>query len=461
MRLSAAAEIVGGKLTGRDDIFRGVVIDARECQAADLFVALPGRRRDGHEFIAQAAHRGAAAALVSRAPSDTKAACLARVAVPDTTAALAQIGAHWRGRFNIPVAAVTGSCGKTTVSNLIASILNQTGNCLMPRGSFNNHWGVPLTLLRLRAAHTHAVLELGMNRRGEIAALSELVKPAVALINNAAPAHLAGLGNLRGIAAAKAEIMRGLDAAGTAVLNRDDAFYDYWARHAAAHTTLSFGLNATAQTCADIRATDIAVDAAGSSFKLHIRKQCVRVRLPLLGRHNIRNALAASAVTHALGAPPARIAAGLAAAAAIPGRLRRGRGLNRARLLDDSYNANPSSCRAALDALAEFDGRRIAVFGAMAELGARSAELHREVGAHARHAGLDKLIIFGAAKDADLAAYAQGFGAPTPRFHQLADLIAMLSPLLAEDVTVLIKGSRAAGMERVVAALQTDRGERC
>lgn len=451
MRLSLAAEVVGGKLHGADDEFRGVVIDARETKSADLFVALPGSRRDGHDFIKQAQTRGAVAALVSKYSG----AHLAQISVGDTSAGLVKLGGHWRSQFNIPTVAVTGSCGKTSVVNLTAAILKQSGKCLSPHKNFNNHWGVSLTLLRLRAQHNYAVLELGMNQRGEISDLSKLVAADVAVINNVGAAHLAGLGSLQNIAAAKSEILHGLSAGATVVLNKDDEFYDYWKKLCSDHRVIDFGIKQSAK----IRATDIELTTAGSAFKFHINGQSAVVNLNLLGQHNIYNALAASAAANAVGAKFGDIVNGLQGfGGALPGRLQKIRLNNDALLLDDTYNANPSSSKSSLDALACFDGERVAVFGAMAELGEAGVSLHREIGKHAKQIGINKFFIFGDAKSDELAAYKQGFQDAV--WHD--DLNKLIIDLVADaqpNATILIKGSRAAGMERVVAGLMG--GDKC
>ncbi|MGI9309917.1 MAG: UDP-N-acetylmuramoyl-tripeptide--D-alanyl-D-alanine ligase [bacterium] len=477
MQLSEAATITRGVLRGVDARFDRVVIDSRCVRRGDLFVAIRGACRDGHDFIAQADAQGAVGAMVSRAQAadaglaqddfaqtqsaqnqfaQTQSAQTqsARIEVEDTTAALGALGAHWRGRFDLPLIAVTGSNGKTTVVALIAAILNHGGDCLAPRASFNNQWGVPLTLLRLRARHTHAVIEMGMNRAGEIARLSALASPTVALINNVAPAHLAGLDSLQGIADAKAEILGGLARGGVAVLNADDRFYQHWRqRLGETHSALRFGLQRAGALPLDATATGIRSDAQGSEFELIVNGARARVRLALLGRHNVQNAVAAAACAHAAGADLQRIQAGLESFAAIDGRLRAARGLHGALILDDTYNANPDSIKAALEVLATFDGERVAVLGAMAELGAQSDVLHCEVAAHARQLGIERLLCVGAAADRAMASYLRGFGACATRFDDCAQLLRVLAPTLGRSVTVLVKGSRAAAMERVAAPL--------
>lgn len=465
MRLSEAAKVTRGELRGRDCLFTGVAIDSRRCDSGDLFVALRGASRDGHDFIAQAGGNGAVGALTSAA----RRAPVAQIRVADTTAALGRLGAHWRAKFNPLLVAVTGSNGKTTVSALIAAIFNggaERDRCLSPRASFNNHWGVPMTLLRMRAHHTHAVIEMGMNRPGEIAYLSGLAKPDIALINNAAPAHLAGLTDVQGVADAKAEIFSGLGRDGIAVLNADDPFHDHWQRglrRIGVCNTVSFSARGDSQD-ASIAVSADAADAAagvGNRFALNINGQRAQIRLSLPGAHNVANAVAAGAVAFAAGIGIEQIQAGLNAfPGALPGRLAIFRGIHGARIIDDSYNANPASTRAALDVLAGFAGERIAVLGAMAELGARSDEHHRQIGLYARQCGVRRLLVLGPCGDRGLEGYASGFGAAAEQYDQVDHLLARLVPLMESraapeknGLTVLVKGSRAAAMERVVARL--------
>ena len=474
MRLSEAAAVTRGELRGRDCLFTGVAIDSRRCDSGDLFVALRGARQDGHDFIAQAGGNGAVGALTCAARRGQ----VAQIRVADTTAALGRLGAHWRAGFNPLLVAVTGSNGKTTVSALIAAILNGSAErererCLSPRASFNNHWGVPMTLLRMRAHHTYAVIEMGMNRPGEIAYLSGLAKPDIALINNAASAHLAGLTDVQGVADAKAEIFSGLGRDGIAVLNADDPFHDHWQRglrRIGVGNTVSFSARGGAQDASiAVSAAAAAADAAagvGNRFALNIDGQRAEIRLSLPGAHNVANAVAAGAAAFAAGIGIEQIQAGLNAfPGALPGRLALFPGVNGTRIIDDSYNANPASTRAALDVLAGFDGERIAVLGQMAELGARSDEHHRQIGRYAKQCGVRRLLVLGPCGDGGLAGYARGFGAGAEQYDQVDHLLARLAPLMESraaqgknGLTILVKGSRAAAMERVVARLAAKSG---
>jgi len=458
MTLAEAATVMRGRLTGTGTgaaVFTGVGIDSREIRPGDLFVAIDGAR-DGHDFVEAAAGQGAVAALVSRVGDGDSG--IPRIEVADTTAALGALGADWRRRFALPLVAVTGSNGKTTVTALVASILRAAGgDCLAPRASFNNQWGVPLTLLRLRAQHTAAVVEMGMNRAGEIAELTALARPTVALITNVAPAHLGGFKDLRGIAAAKAEIFRGLVAGndgGVAVLNADDEFHEFWcAELRRLGVTRVVRFSAT-DGAADIRAAKLP----DGRIEVEIDGQTVVADWHLPGAHNIANAAAAAAAAHAAGASAAQIIAGLGGfRGALPGRLQSFTGIGGISVIDDSYNANPASMKVALAHLAtagDGAGKRIAVLGQMAELGETSAQLHRQIGEFARGRA-DHLLVLAetAAAAADLDALLSTYGGGE-KFATVDELMARLRPLVDGAATVLIKGSRSADMGRVVAQLK-------
>ncbi len=367
--------------------------------------------------------------------------------VPDTTEALGQIALVNRERFAGPAIAITGSSGKTTVKEMTAAILSRCGPTLATRGNLNNHIGVPLTLLGLAPEHRYAVIEMGASAAGEIASYCRWARPDVALVNNIGAAHLAGFGSLEGTARAKGEIYRGLGEGGVAVVNLDEPFAGGWLDALGETVRISYGVAAER---ADVRARDIRMDEDGCChFVLDLKGETVAVSLPLPGRHNVHNALAAAACALAVGAPMARIGEGLAQVSTVGGRMRVCTGAGGARLIDDSYNANPGSVRAAIDTLARFDGRRVLVLGDMGELGASEAELHREVGEYARQQGIDELWAVGR-----LSAYAcVGFAGAARHFEDRNSLAVALRPLLEPTVTVLVKGSRSAGMEAVVAAL--------
>ncbi len=438
MSLAQAAAIVGARARPAGD-FSGVSTDSRTLRAGELFVALEGPHFDGHDYLPEVAAAGAAGALVRRAhPS------LPCLEVADPLSALGQLAAAWRARFDIPVLAVTGSSGKTTIKELLAAALAGLGPVLATRGNRNNHIGVPLTLLELRGSHRAAVVEMGMSRAGEIAHLTELTRPTLGLIGNAGPAHLEGLGSVAAVARAKGELVERLPPAAVAVLNADDAHCPLWRQLAGARPVVTFGLDHAADVTADHQPL-----ADGTQIELRTPQGQARARLQLLGRHNVQNALAATAAALATGAGLADIAAGLGTVRPVPGRLCPLPAQQGARLIDDSYNANPLSVQAAIAVLAGLPGERALVLGDMGELGADAAALHAQCGAAARAAGIEHLITLG-----PLAAHAAAaFGAGAVACTELAQAIDAAGALLGPDLTVLVKGSRSAGMERVVQAL--------
>jgi UDP-N-acetylmuramoyl-tripeptide--D-alanyl-D-alanine ligase len=408
-----------------------------------LFVAISGDRFDGHDFVADAHSRGAAGALVSRRASSP----LPQIEVRDTRRALGTIAKSWRATFAVPAVAITGSSGKTTVKELVAAILGVSRAICVTQGNLNNDVGVPLTLLRLAEEHDALVVELGANRAGEIDYLADLAQPTVAVITNATAAHLEGFGSIAGVAAAKGELLDHLPRAGTAVLNADDPCRGDWLARAPCEDKITFGFAQSAD-CHVVGEPEYG--AAGSQFAVKLPDGAeVDVWLPLLGRQNVANALAAAAAAQAAGASAEDISDGLAHAAPVGGRLRAVAGKGGATLIDDSYNANPASVRAALDHLAAIGGRRILVLGNMAELGNTTRELHREIGEYAR-GRCDLLFAIG-----DLAGEAAAaFGAASRRIADIDAAHAMLAPLLGDDVTVLIKGSRVMGLDRLVRTLE-------
>jgi UDP-N-acetylmuramoyl-tripeptide--D-alanyl-D-alanine ligase len=443
--LAAVAREVQGRLVGPDQPFGAVTTDTRSLGSGSLFVAIPGDRFDGNDFVEQASDKLAAGALVSRLAASP----LPQIEVRDSRRALGTMARAWRASFGIPVVAVTGSSGKTTVKELIASILGVSRSVCVTEGNLNNDIGVPLTLMRLTDEHDAAVIELGANHAGEIDYLASLAQPTVGVITNAAAAHLEGFGSLRGVCVAKGELLDHLPRAGTAVLNADDEFRGDWVARSRCEFTVTFGF----AVGADCRVLDEPhYLATGSEFRMRLPDgEEADVWLPLLGRQNIANALAAAAAAQAVGTSTEDIVAGLARAAPVRGRLRAVAGRNGATIIDDSYNANPGSVRAALDHLARLSGRRILVLGNMAELGPTAPALHQEIGEYAR-GRCDLLFTIG-----DLASEAAAaFGTAG---HPVADIEAAraaLEPLLASDVTVLIKGSRVMGLDRLVKTLERD-----
>ena len=438
MRLSEAAGVLHGKVIGEDVAFHAVSTDSRTVQAGDLFVALRGERFDGHAYVAECLQRGAAAALVSQQVAGAG----SQLVVADTRVALGLLAAYWRSQFSIPLVAVTGSNGKTTVKEMLAAILRAAAGgdaaVLATQGNLNNDIGLPMTLLKLRGQHRYAVAEMGMNHAGEIAYLTRLGKPDVALVNNALPAHLEGLGSVEGVARAKGEIFQGLGAGGTAIINADDAYAPLWRELAAPHRIQTFGLEQTADVSADYQ-----LNADGSEVTLKTPEGSARLHLPAAGLHNVRNALAATAAALAVGVTLEAVVNGLQQFSGAKGRLQRKSGLQGCTVIDDTYNANPASMRAAIDVLAACPGKRVLVLGDMGELGADAEQLHAEIGQYVRAARLDGLLTLGEMSRA----YA-GERYDTP--EQLADA---LRPQLDNTTTVLVKGSRFMRMERVVALI--------
>lgn len=440
--LSDIATVLHGTLQVEDVTVTSVDTDSRRAQPGQLFIALPGEKFDGHDFLSQVAAQGAVAALVSR-PVDSP---LPTVRVKDTRLALGQLASWWRQQWALPLIAVTGSNGKTTTKEMIAAILQvhsgRADAVLATAGNFNNDIGMPLTLLRLRPTHRHAVIEMGMNHLGEIDYLTRLACPDVAVINNAGTAHIGELGSRENIAKAKGEIFAGLRSDGVAVINADSDFADYWRGLNAARRVVTFGMDANA----DVRGE--MLDAA-SSFKLHYQHQTVPVTLAVPGVHNVMNALAAAATTLAAGVSLADVGLGLQQFAGVNGRLQQKTAANGAVVIDDTYNANPDSMRAALEVLKNTGQNTLFVMGDMGELGADAEDMHAQIGRYAKTCGVNKLYALGKFTQAAV----QAFGQPAQHFATLAALLATLqAEMQAEDV-VLVKGSRFMQMERVVNAL--------
>ncbi|MEE8237032.1 MAG: UDP-N-acetylmuramoyl-tripeptide--D-alanyl-D-alanine ligase [Gammaproteobacteria bacterium] len=443
--LAAVAETLEISLIGEDASFGPISIDSRSLDAGALFVAIEGAHFDGNDFVADAHSRGAAGALVSRRATVP----LPQLEVADTRLAFGQMARAWRENVPLPVVAVTGSNGKTTVKELIASILRCRRNVCVTEGNLNNDIGVPLTLMALDETHEALVVELGANHPGEIDYLSSLVQPTVGVITNAYATHLEGFGSIAGVAAAKGELLDHLPRAGTAVISADDDFCEDWRARSRAVTVLTFGLDARADCTV---AGEIVAEISGSRFTMQLPEgERVDIDLPLAGRHNVLNALAAAAAAHALGTVPEDIINGLNSAHALQGRLNVIPGRRGAAIIDDSYNANPASARAAVDYLAQANGTRVLVLGDMAELGDGAKELHREIGQYAT-GRCDALLTIGPLSR--LAADA--FGSAGRSFEDTASLGKAVEAMLAEDVTILVKGSRVMALEKLVNLLTTD-----
>lgn len=443
LRLSAAAGLVNGVVVSDDVAFTAVGTDSRRLSAGMLFVALVGPHFDGHDFVAAARERGACAALVSRPVADP----LPQLQVADTRLALGRLAAAWRSRFTGPLIALTGSNGKTTLKEMIAAILRRRGPTLATEGNLNNDIGVPLTLLRLSGEHAYAVVEMGANHHDEIAYLTALARPDVAIVNNAGPCHLEGFGDVAGVARGKGEIFQGLGADGVAVINRDDPYADYWASLNPGRRIVDFGLDRTAAVQGQI------LDPVSNRFRLRSTAGTIDVALPLPGRHNVRNALAAAAATLAVGATLDDVRQGLESLRGVGGRMQSLQGRHGGAVIHDAYNANPASLAAALQAVGAEPGRKWLVLGDMRELGPAADELHAGSGRDARAAGFERLYALG--EHSRAAALAFGAGR---HFTSVDALIAELTADLRGDgdspPVVLVKGSRGMRMERVVAALE-------
>jgi UDP-N-acetylmuramoyl-tripeptide--D-alanyl-D-alanine ligase len=450
MKLSTMASVLGGSLHGGDRDISSFGSDTRSLQAGDMFIALSGANFDANDFIAQAAEKGAIAALVSRPDSSVD---IPQLVVADTMAALGLLAQGWRKQYAALVrVAITGSAGKTTTKEMTASIFREVGATLATLGNKNNEIGVPLTLLRLQAEHRYGVFELGANHKGEIAYTSALVQPQAAVIVNVGSAHMEGFGSRQGIAEAKGEIYDGLVAGGTAIINLDDDFAGYWQQRCAGRKQLGISIKGPA----DVWAADIRRGSQQAyTFTLHIGNEQAEVQLQLLGRHCVGNAVAAAALAHAVGVPIAQIRAGLENTRPVSGRMILHVVGEQRFVIDDTYNANPESMKAAIDVLADMGGRRVLVTGDMGELGAAAESGHRDVGEYAKMKKIDALYALG--HYSGFTAKGYGEGAQVSSSQQA--LIASLEKELEGVVAILIKGSRSARMENVVQGLTGNNGE--
>ena len=480
MRMSEAAAMLNVPFTGADAEVLRVSTDSRNTQPGDLFIALRGAKFDGGMYAAQALQQGAVGVVLD---ADQAPEVLHALRVPDTRLALGQLAAGWRKRFTIPIVAITGSNGKTTVKEMLAAILrtavgphanplqsglaqphpplprgeggvraqgewanarpNPIDTVLATEGNFNNDIGLPLMLLRLRDTHQYAVLEMGMNHLGEIDYLTRLARPDVALINNAQAAHVGMLGSVTEIARAKCEIYNGLDAQGIAIVNADDPHVGMWREANVGRRIVSFGLDRDANVRGEYQSDD-----QGSTLTVRTVSERFEVRLQVPGTHNVRNALAACTAALALNIVPEHICAGLAGFTGVKGRLQKKTGRHGSTFIDDSYNANPDSVLAALKVLSLHAGKKIVVLGDMGELGEQAASLHAQMGLAAQQAGIDRLFALGDLTRETVAA----FGPGAMHFDRIETLLGDLEKALGADTTVLVKGSRFMHMERVVQA---------
>ena len=441
--LTDLARVLKATLVGADPGFAGVATDSRNLEPGQLFVALRGPRFDGHDFLDAVAQRGAAGAVVDR-PCE---AGVATLRVADTLKALGALAGWWRARFDVPVMALTGSFGKTTTKEMLAAIAATRGETLATRGNLNNEIGLPLTLFRFAPEHRSAVLERGATHAGEIARMTAIARPDVGLVTVAGPAHLEGFGSLEGVARAKGEIFLGLGEDGVAVINADDTFADLWRGFAGTRRVVTFGFGAGA----DLRASQVRevfeAGRAAVKFQLEGPDWTRPVCIPLAGRHNVTNALAAAATAWAAGFGPGEIQSGLAAARGAPGRLAVREGLAGSVVVDDTYNASPAAARAAIDFVAGLPGEAWVVLGDMGELGEDAPGLHAEVGRYARKCGVARF--YGLGELAGVAAEAFGGRA----YDDIEALARELEADLAEGINVLVKGSRSMRMERLVERL--------
>ena len=442
-----AARVLGGQLIGEDSSYGVVSSDSRTLESGSLFVALRGPNFDGADFAAAAAARGAVAALVERRVS----APLTQIVVPDALRALQQLASAWRAQFDCPIVGVAGSNGKTTAKTMTGAILSRTGLCMATQGNLNNHIGVPLTLMRLTTLHRSAVVEMGANRIGDVAELVKIARPTIGLITNAGAEHLEGFGDLDGVAKGEGEMVAGLTPGATAIINADDPYAGYWRSVAGARRIVTFG--AVSGTPADFAAKDVVQSIERGDFQTRFTLQCPLGECPIVlkagGAHNIANALAAAAAAGAAGASLGDIASGLADFRPVAGRLQLKAGPRGSWIIDDSYNANPSSVRAGLEVLRALSGATWLVLADMAELGEHTADLHAHVGSYARDCGVKRLFALGTQSSRAV----ETFGPGGEWFADPNALIRRLQAELIPGVTLLVKGSRVNRLERVVQAL--------
>jgi UDP-N-acetylmuramoyl-tripeptide--D-alanyl-D-alanine ligase len=453
MSLDEAAQASGGRVHGEPVRFSSVSTDSRAIEAGALFIALRGERFDGHDFIDAARGRGAAAAMVAEdAASGITDPGLPLLLVDDTKLGLGRLAARWRSGFSLPLIAVAGSNGKTTVKEMIAAVLRAHYGAeatLATQGNLNNDIGLPLTLLRLRGTHRAAVIEVGMNHPGETDYLAGIAQPTVALVNNAQREHQEFMTDVEEVAREHGALFTALGEDGIAVINADDAHADYWRGLVRPQQVRDFGIGSGAAVTGRY-----ALSGFGSDIVLSAPEGSVTLRLQVAGLHNVRNAVAAAAAATAAGASLAAVVQGLSDFTAVKGRLQIKQGRNGAVIIDDTYNANPDSVRAAIEVLREIPGRRILVLGDMGEVGEQGAAFHREIGRYAAESGIDELLAIG-----DLAAHAFAeFAEGGIWYAQLDGLLDDLKQKALAGTTILVKGSRFMRMERAIDALVKENG---
>ena len=442
MKISTLSKILNGELIGKDSDFNAVSIDSRAIKKDDCFFAIKGDVFDGHDFIADVAAKEIAVAVVDcDIPTS-----IPLIKVSDTRKALIDLARYYRQNAAVPVVGIAGSCGKTTTRAMVESILKQAGNVLASQKSFNNDIGLPLTLLKLKSTDQFIVLEIGTNHPGEIAALTAIAQPTVSVVTMVAGVHIEGFGSVEKIAEEKAQIYAGLSQDGIAIINADDVFADYFKKIIGTRHVITFGI----KNKADVFAKNIKVNKEGKiDFTLHIHNETTSIALPLLGEHNVVNALAAAAIAHALNVSVENIKTGLETVAPEYGRLNIKTGVHGATIIDDSYNANPTSVKAAIDVLTHQSANSILVLGDMKELGEGAENLHGEIGEYALKHGVKKLFCYGKMS----AHAADAFGKNAFHFDDQQKLIDALKPALSKDITVLIKGSNSMKMVNIANAL--------
>jgi UDP-N-acetylmuramoyl-tripeptide--D-alanyl-D-alanine ligase len=434
--LLSIANAVQGQLLGENAVVKGITTDTRTASNDELFIALHGPNFDGHDYIEQAAEQGVAAVLVAHKVSTS----LPQIVVNDTRIALGKLANAWRMQFSIPLIAITGSNGKTTVKELATSIMSQQHNVLATKGNLNNDIGVPLTLLQISPEHSAAVIEMGANHPKEIEYLTHIARPTVALITNAGPAHLEGFGDLDGVAKAKGEIYSSLTENDSAIINKDDKYQEYWQSLCEGKNVYTFGLKSHADFSAIKQGEKTVISGPNGS---------ITVKYDLPGEHNLLNALAATAACSAAGVNLDDIKNGLESVKAVSGRLQLKKGKSGSQIIDDTYNANPGSLKVALQVLKELPGTHFLALGDMGELGKVAEQLHIDAGEQARESGVDKLYAIG--KFAKFSA--QSFGKEGYAFDDQPSMISEIESHLSDDVTLLVKGSRLMKMENIVNAL--------
>ncbi len=445
MTLSEIAKVTNGKQVGIDVTIASASIDTRTLQPGDLYVAIKGHKFDGNAFVSKAEQAGAGAAILNKGYTTS----LPHIEVDDTLIALGQLASAWRDKVSAKVVGVTGSNGKTTVKEMSAAVLAMDGPVLFTQGNLNNDVGVPLTLFRLNESHKYAVIEMGANHLGEIAYTSAMAKADVVILNNAGGAHIEGFGSLENIAKGKGEIIETLKPDGVAVLNKDDNYFEYWKSVAGAKKVISFGLDESADIKAKNIKSEIINNAFVTTFELYANGASVKMNLKLAGQHNVKNALAASAVALALGVSVEKIKAGLENVMPVTGRLQPLVGRLGNIIIDDTYNANADSLKAGLDVLINCRGRHWVVLGAFNELGSESLKIHEEIGEILNSKGVVRLLAIGP----DAKGSVSAFGKRASFFDGQDELINTLKNELTGNETILIKGSRTQHMENVVAAL--------